>query len=126
MDRGLAGCVVLLRGLVRRIEHSLHGAAPLLKVRRARQFGGVLNGLLGGGEFPVAHAHLFFEFDDSAEERRGLGLGQARDVEQKALDGTALVGKEVFPLVELLVDEGKKRQRQALKDALVQGFLEPW
>jgi hypothetical protein len=110
--------------LVCRVEDRLNGPPPILKVRRPGELRGVQDGLFGGRELPVPHPHLLFQFDHIPKEAGRLLRAQVCHIKQKPLDRLPFVGKEITPLVELLIDEGKKRKRQALEQPLAQSVLE--
>jgi hypothetical protein len=76
-----------------------------------------------GGELPVGDPHLLFKFDYIVEQIRRLLGTEACDEKKKTLNRLPFVGKEIIPLVELLVDEGEKGQRYALEQAFAQSLL---
>ena len=58
------------------------------------------------------------------EKRAGLLGIEVRNVDEQPFDRLPFVWKQVAPLMELLIDEGKKCERQVLENALIQCLLD--
>src|SRR5215472_12496934 len=71
----------------------------------------------------LVEVHPLLEGDDLAEEFLRLLRVKAGDESNEPLNGSLLIGEQVFPFGQLLIHERKKRERHALEDTTVQRIL---